>query len=75
MMHYSTIDAPRENKRRELFFALTSRVLTSEELLAVGAYGSRLNIEMMVSFNMQEKLQELTNALLVQQLLRQAFDD
>ena len=57
-------------RRRELWYALSTRVLTPDELREVGAFGSGLNIEDGVSYYASEKLMELTNALLIQQMLQ-----
>ncbi len=59
-----------DRRRSELWAALTFRPLTDEELREVGAYGSTLNRIYGTPFMASEKLQELTNALLVQQMLR-----
>ena len=69
MVHVQYANDSEQEKRRALFRALTSRVLSPEELLEVGRYGGRLNIEPMVSYNAMEKLAELQVALSIQQLL------
>lgn len=63
-----------DNERREgLWLALRSRLLTKEEMEEVRMYGSRLNIQEMVSYNEQEKTNELTVALNGQALMQMAF--
>jgi hypothetical protein len=59
-----------ESHKWALWSALTTRVLTDAELKEVDSYGSYLNIQPNVSYNAGEKLQELHNALLIQQMLR-----
>ncbi len=62
--------ADAQDHRRNLWYALTTRVLTDAELKEVAGHGSSLNIEPMTPYNAQEKLTELQNALLIQQMLR-----
>lgn len=64
----------RENHRRDLFWALRSRVLTDAEMTEVDGYRDSLNIEQMVSFNPAEKARELNDALLQQFKLRLAAE-
>jgi hypothetical protein len=45
----------------------STRVLTDEELKEVGQYWSSLNILNIVTYNAAETLQELHDALLIQQ--------
>ena len=59
------------NHRRELFEALSSRVLTDAEMKEVQSYGLHLNIEPNVSYSPEDKARELSNALQVQQILVQ----
>lgn len=54
----------------ELWLALTTRVITNDELKEVASYGNDLNVQSGVLYNATEKLQELNNALLIQQMLR-----
>lgn len=59
-----------ERPRRELWRALRSRALSDEELVEVARYGASLNVEPTMPYQAGEKLQELTNALLIQQMSR-----
>lgn len=61
-----------ETRRRNLYWALRSRVLSEEEMAEVGRWGDRLNIEPMVSYSAPEKARELNDALLQQFRLRAA---
>lgn len=61
-----------ERHKMELWFALTTRVLTDDELKEAVSYGSFLNLQTMVPYNAEEKSQELTSAFLVQQRLRES---
>lgn len=63
----------RETDRRNLFWALRSRVLTEDEMKRVDQYGSSLNIDLGVSFYRLEKSRELNEALLQQARLRAAL--
>lgn len=66
----SAFDLPMTPDRmRELWDALRSRVLTTEELNRVGLYSHILNVQEGVGYNPIEKAQEMTNALLIQLLL------
>lgn len=56
--------------KHDLWNALTTRVMTDAELKELAAYGSSINTENMQPYNATEKLQELHNALLIQQMLR-----
>lgn len=62
--------ADSENRKQELWLALTRRAITDSELLEVARYGSCINIQMMVPYDAKQKLLELHNALLIQQMLR-----
>lgn len=59
-----------EAHKTALWRALTTRVLTEAELKEVGSYGSYLNVPSNTSYDPSQKLQELHNALLIQQMLR-----
>lgn len=59
-----------ENHRRQLWDALTTRVLTAAEMKEVAQFGSTINIEPMVSYSEQEKANELRAALITQEALR-----
>jgi len=61
-----------EQERRDLWWALRSRLLTDEEMEEVKRQGSWLNVEPMQSYNRTEKAMELTDALHKQALLRLA---
>jgi len=61
----------RDNHRRELFAALSSRVLTDAEMKEVQSYGSNLNLEWNVPYYPEQKAQELSNVLQMQQILVQ----
>jgi hypothetical protein len=63
-----------EKHRRDLYWALRSRVLTDAEMLEVEGYGDRLNIQPMVSYNAEEKKREMNDALLQQFKLRLAAE-
>lgn len=67
VLHYMRA---REKAKRELFWALRSRVLTGDEMAEVGRLGDRLNIESYVPYNPKEKSDELNAALLQQFRLR-----
>ena len=66
------IAAERQRHRRELFWALRSRVLTDKEMAEVGEYGRSLNIEPMVCYKQEDKDKELNAALLQQFRMRHA---
>lgn len=57
--------------RKDLYWALRSRILTDEEMDEVAQYGDSLCIEPMVSYYPAEKKQELNDALLQQFRMRQ----
>lgn len=59
--------------KSELFHALTSRVLTNEELLKAASYGSTLNTPCNISYNPKDRGEELTRAFLIQSMLRQSL--
>lgn len=59
-----------QQARRDLFWALRSRVLTDEEMQEVSRHGTYLNVEMGQSYRPEEKLAELNAALLTQAILR-----
>lgn len=61
-----------ENRRRDLWWALRSRVLNDEEMEQVRSYGEHLNVREMVSYNATEKALELNDALHKQALLQLA---
>lgn len=61
-----------EEARRELFFALRTRLLTETELEAARRAGSQLNIEMRVSYYPDQKARELADAWAVQGMMRAA---
>lgn len=60
----------REAKRRALFWALRSRVLSEEEMAEVTRQGRRLNVDLNVSYREDDKASELNAALLQQAKLR-----
>ncbi len=60
----------REKRRRELGFALVSRVLTPEEMSEVAEMGPNLYVERMVAFNPTDKRHEFNDALLRQFQMR-----
>lgn len=60
----------RERRKRELFRALSEHALSDGELTEVAEFGSKINVEMNVPYNPEEKGRELTNALLMQQILQ-----
>lgn len=62
--------ADRENHRRDLFWALRSRILTDDEMKEVVEYGNSLNIELNQSYFPEEKFKELNEALFQQHRLR-----
>lgn len=62
-----------ETARRNLLWALRSRVLAEDEMKRVDQYGSSLNIDPGVSFYRLEKSRELNEALLQQARLRSAL--
>lgn len=66
------VTAKLETHRRNLYWALRSRVLTEKEMDEVTQYGDTLNIEQMVPYRAEEKMKELNDALLQQQRLRSA---
>lgn len=59
-------------KRRDLYWALRSRVLSDDEMQQVINYGDMLNIEPMQSYISSQKAEELNAALLQQHKLRLA---
>lgn len=61
-----------EADRRDLFFALRTRVLTEAELEQARACGRHLNIEMQVSYYPEQKDRELADAWAVQGMMRAA---
>jgi hypothetical protein len=61
-----------QDRRRNLYWALRSRVLTDEEMAEVGRYGDGLNIEPLQGYMPEEKMRELNDALLQQFKLRAA---
>jgi hypothetical protein len=68
------LTADRERHRRDLYWALRSRILTDDEMKEVEQYGDYLNIEPMVSYSSDEKKRELNDALLQQFKLRLAAE-
>lgn len=62
----------RDRHRRDLFWALRSRILTDTEMDEVARYGDDLNIESFVPYSPQEKMREMNDALLQQFKLRAA---
>lgn len=60
-----------EQQRRDLYWALRSRVLTDDEMAEVTRYGDGLNVEPMVPYRPADKAIELNDALLQQFRLRQ----
>ena len=60
----------RAQRRRDLFWALRTRVLTDEEFVEAQSHGEYLNIEPMVSFRADEKARELNDAYVTQAKLR-----
>lgn len=73
MREFAQEQHKRERRGYELFAALSTRVLTYEELEEVGRFGSHINTQSGVPYNAAEKMQELTNALLMQQLLQARY--
>lgn len=59
-----------QNKKHELWVALSTRVLSDDEMKRVVQYGSYINVEPNVGHNPSEKLMEIQNALIIQQMLR-----
>ena len=57
-------------RKRELFWALRSRILTEQEMEEVTFYGKYINIEPDVCYNQTEKYMELNAALLQQFKMR-----
>lgn len=69
----SQIEWANEQKhRRELFWALRSRILSVEEMEEVDKYGSRINIYDGVCYREKDKNEELNAALLNQFRMREA---
>jgi hypothetical protein len=64
-----------DQQKRRLWAALTTRVLSFEELLEVGRYKNNLNVFLDEPYTYPENLLELNNALLIQQLLRMQRSD
>jgi hypothetical protein len=60
----------REAHRRDLYWALRSRVLTEEEMTEVERYGKYVNIDPNTPYYAEEKERELNAALLQQFQLR-----
>jgi hypothetical protein len=61
-----------ERMRHDLFTALTSRVLTEEEMARAVAFGSSLNIGFGEKHDPAQKERELSDALETQARLRRA---
>jgi hypothetical protein len=59
-----------DQQRRDLFRALSTRVLTDDELQQVARYGSSINIENMQPYRAEEKLAELQVAMQMQLILQ-----
>lgn len=59
-----------EKSRRDLYWALRSRILTDEEMARVASYGDSLVIEQMESYDPAGKQKELNDALLQQFRMR-----
>ena len=59
-----------EAKKAALFHALKTRVLTDEELKSVGEFGSSLNTPDGIPYDSRQTAEELTQALMIQQMLR-----
>lgn len=59
-----------EQHRKDLYWALRSRVLTDAEMAEVAQYGADLNINDGETYNADEKARELNDALLQQYRLR-----
>lgn len=59
-----------QSRRRELFWALRTRVLTNEEMAEALEHGDSLNIENMVPYTAAEKSRELNEAYYQQARLR-----
>jgi hypothetical protein len=55
-----------DTRRRNLYWALRSRLLTDEEMAQVASWGSSLNIDSGVCYSADEKARELNDALLQQ---------
>ena len=68
--HIATRLAAAEQRRRNLYQALRTRILTDAELKEALGYGDRLNIEPMVPFMETEKMRQLNDAFRQQQLLQ-----
>jgi hypothetical protein len=60
-------------RRSDLWFALRTRVLTSEEMASVRSYGQWLNLQEMVPYDASQKALELNNALANQALMQIAY--
>lgn len=61
-----------ESHKMGLFYLLTARVMTSDELRQAAAYGSHLNILANVTYYHDEKARELQIAWTIQQTLQAA---
>lgn len=64
------LEAEMESKRRNLYWALQTRVLTEEEEMEAHNYGTSLNLESMVSYREEEKRRELQDAWFQQRRLQ-----
>lgn len=63
-----------EERRRALYYALRSRVLTDEEMQTVESYDYRICVSMYTSFMPEDKNREFNEALLQQFKLRLAAE-
>jgi hypothetical protein len=59
-----------ESKKYALYHALTTRVLTDDELIKARQYGDSLNIQDNAPYYADQKRRELDNAFAIQDLLR-----
>lgn len=59
-----------EKRKDDLYFALQTRALTTDEEIEALGYGSSLNIRNMVSYRAEEKSRELQNAWFQQRRLQ-----
>lgn len=69
------LDRENDQYKRDLYWALRSRILTDEEMARVKSYGVNLIIESMVPFRTEDKQRELNEALLQQFNMRLAAEN
>ena len=63
-----------QEEKKKLYYALRTRVLTDEELKKVEQLDYHITVEMMVSYNEQDKKREFLDAMLQQFRLRLAVE-